>query len=135
MKVKRLLVADYATVDQAGKLSVFGIFSRIYAHSFPARHRLMYLITTLDVELGESGDTRTLTIKFTDPDGQEVWVYTQNFETPKPEEGRQPEVNILLELRDFLFPKAGGYDFNVYIDKDFKEHLPIDVELIPEHKG
>jgi len=33
-----LLVADYANVTDNGKLNVMGIFQRLHAREFPARH-------------------------------------------------------------------------------------------------
>lgn len=133
MDVALLLVADFANIDQLGKLNIFGVFGRILARGFPTKQPMMHLILKLGVELGETAETRTLSIRFADQDGQELWVFTQNFEVPKTEAGQQPEVNILLELRDFLFPKPGRYEFKVYIDKDYKASLPIDAALTPQN--
>ncbi len=43
-KVDWALVCDYALIDTAGKLSVLGIFERLFAGNFPALHPVMYLV-------------------------------------------------------------------------------------------
>ena len=41
------VVADYAIVDQAGKLSVLGIFQHIWVQQFPAMHPRLHLVLRL----------------------------------------------------------------------------------------
>jgi hypothetical protein len=38
------LLADYALVDQTGKLSVIGIFSRLWAPTFPSLHPVGFVV-------------------------------------------------------------------------------------------
>lgn len=71
MFVNLFLLADYATIDQAGKLSVLGIFNQVHAHEYPVKHEMMYLVIRIGVELGEQNDTRSLAVKFLDQDGAE----------------------------------------------------------------
>src|SRR5437899_4423325 len=41
------VIADYALVDQAGKLSVLGIFQHIWVQQFPATHPRLHLVLRL----------------------------------------------------------------------------------------
>ena len=41
------VVADYALVDQAGKISVLGIFQHIWVQQFPAMHPRLHLVLRL----------------------------------------------------------------------------------------
>ena len=41
------VIADYALVDQAGKLSVLGIFQHIWVQQFPAMHPRLHLVLRL----------------------------------------------------------------------------------------
>ncbi|HYU91551.1 MAG TPA: hypothetical protein VE966_13960 [Gemmatimonadales bacterium] len=46
------VVADYAIVDQAGKLSVLGIFQHIWVQQFPAMHPRLHLVLRLKGKRG-----------------------------------------------------------------------------------
>ena len=72
MKLLLILAADYANITNDGKLNVMGIFREINASHFPARHPSMHIVVILGAELGEYGQTRILTIKLRDPDGNEI---------------------------------------------------------------
>jgi hypothetical protein len=41
------VIADYALVDQAGKLSVLGIFQHVWVQQFPAMHPRLHLVLRL----------------------------------------------------------------------------------------
>lgn len=125
MKLLFLLAADYANITNDGKLNVMGIFRDINAFNFPARHSSMHLVIKLSPELGEYGDTRTLTVKLRDPDGVEIMSLMGPAAIPNSVGGRIPEVNAILELKDIIFPKPGPYQFVVLIDKDYKGDLAI----------
>lgn len=130
MNLLLLLAADYANITGDGKLNVMGIFRDINAYSFPARHSSMHLVVKLGAELGEYGDTRTLTVKLRDPDGTEIMSLAGPAVIPNSEGGRIPEVNAILELKDVVFPKPGPYQFVVLIDKDYKGDLPVYVNKL-----
>jgi len=52
------VVADYALVDQSGKMSVLGIFQHIWVQQFPAMHPRLHLVLRLKgkrTEIGEHG--------------------------------------------------------------------------------
>jgi len=125
MKLLLLLAADYANVTGDGKLNVMGIFNEINATHFPARHPSMHLVVKLGAELGEYGETRGLTIKLVDVDGDQIMNLSGSADVPQSVGGRKPEVNAILELKDIVFPKPGPYQFIVLVDKDYKGDLTI----------
>lgn len=43
-RVDWTLVADYALMDNMGKLSVLGIFDRLWAPAFPSLHPVLFLV-------------------------------------------------------------------------------------------
>src|SRR2546430_9815832 len=53
------VVADYAIVDQAGKLSVLGIFQHIWVQQFPAMHPRLHLVLRLKGRRTEIGEHRS----------------------------------------------------------------------------
>jgi hypothetical protein len=134
MKQLLFLAADYANITGDGKLNVMGIFNDIYSFNFPARHSSMHLVARLGAELGEYGQTRNFTVKLLDEDGNQIMDISGQFQTPKGEHGRKPEVNIILELKDVVFPKPGTYQFVILVDKDHKGELSLYVNQIEPPK-
>ncbi len=125
MKLNLFLAADYANITREGKLNVMGIFNDIYAHSFPARHASMHLVAKLGAELGEYGQKRDFTVILFDADGRRIFDIAGQFQVPPGGEGRKPEVNLILELKDLIFPKEGIYQFVLLVDKDQKGELSL----------
>lgn len=130
MEVLVLLAADYANLERSGKLNVMGIFNDINAATFPIRHPLMHLILKMGAELGEFSQSRTVTVKLLDEDGNELLSIPRDIEVPKGIGGRRPELNFIMELRDIVFQKPGRYDFVILIDNDHKKDLPIYINQI-----
>jgi len=130
MKIDLFLAADYANITGDGKLNVMGIFREINAQNFPARHSSMHLVIRLCAELGEYGLTRELNVKLLDADGSELMGLSGQINIPKAEGGRIPQTNVILELKDIIFPKPDTYQFVVLIDKVHKGELPIYVNQI-----
>jgi len=135
MKPLLFLVADYANVTGDGKLNVMGIFQVINAYNFPARHSSMHLVAKLAPELSEYGQKRTFTVILMDADGNHVLQISGEFDVPRGEGGKKPEVNIILDLKDVILPKPGRYQFVLLIDKDQKDELTLYVNQLetPQH--
>lgn len=128
MDLGMILLADYANVDKAGKPNVMGIFSDISAGSFPVRHPVMYLVTSLRATTAEAGGTRKLTIKMLDEDGDEKLAWgPRDIQVPQ-FTGRRIEITHILRLTDVVFEKPGMYEFRVLVDNDDKGALPFMLE-------
>lgn len=130
MKLLLILAADCANVTDNGKLNVMGIFNQIYAPSFPIRHSSMHLVVKLGAELGEYGETRTLSVQLREPDGKLLFNLSRPVNIPKGDSGIKPEVNAIYELKDIVFPKPGPYQIVVLVDKDYKGDLTLYVNQI-----
>jgi hypothetical protein len=129
-----LLLADYANVDSSGKLNVLGAFGRIYAPSFPARHGFMCLVVKLGSEWGEAGQEKECKVRFVDEDNKVLVSFPPiPFTIPSPNKEAFPEVNFIVQLRDFVFTRAGAFEFKIFIDDDVEPigTLPLTVELRP----
>ncbi|MEW6286352.1 MAG: hypothetical protein AB1509_08985 [Chloroflexota bacterium] len=134
MKLNLFLAADYANITREGKLNVMGIFNDIYAQTFPARHSSMHLVAKLGAELGEYGQKRDFTIKLLDADANQIFDLSGQFQIPTGTQGRKPEVNLILELKDLVFPKEGIYQFVLLVDKDHKGELSLYVNKVEAPK-
>lgn len=134
MKPLLFLVADYANITREGKLNVMGIFNDIFAHSFPARHSSMHLVSILGAELGEYGQTRDFTVRLLDADGNPIFDLSGQFQVPRGGQGRKPKVNLILELKDIVFPNEGIFQFVLLVDKDQKDELSLYVNKLDNSK-
>ena len=132
MELLTILAADYANITQNGKLNVMGIFRNIYATKFPARHLSMTLVVKLGAELGEFDDERQLAVRLMDADGNELMRYESPIKVPSPSGGQRPEINAIIQINEIVFPQPGRYQFSVFVDRDAKGSLPIDVTLIEQ---
>ena len=130
MKQLLFLTADYANITREVKLNVMGIFNNIYTQIFPARHSSMHLIAKLGAELGEYGQTRDFTVVLLDEDGNQIFDLSGQIQIPMGGRGIKPEVNIILELKDIVFPKPGIYQFVFFVEKDHKGEISLYVNQV-----
>jgi hypothetical protein len=118
MKLLFLIVADHISYDNAtGKLNIIGAFGRIHAKQFPTRHPAMSVVVRLGAEIGDRAEDHNLIVALTDEDGAEILKISGPFKIPFVE-GNRPEFNLVLDLRDLLFPHSGVYAFKVFVDDD-----------------
>jgi len=80
------VVADYAIVDQAGKLSVLGIFQHIWVQQFPAMHPRLHLVLRLKGKRTEVGEHH-VQIRLVDEQNAEVLGGTGNVAFAEPPAG------------------------------------------------
>lgn|SRR5574341_1550640 len=134
MRPLLFLAADYANVTGDGKLNVIGIFNDINSYNFPARHPSMHIVAKLAPDLSEYGQRRMFTVILMDADGNHVMELSGEFEVPRGQGGRKPEVNIILNLKDIILPTPGRYQFVLLVDKDQKDELTLYVNQIEAPK-
>lgn len=136
MRVLLFLTADYANIERSGKINVMGVFRKILATNFPARHPSMHLVIKLGAELGESREERDLTIKlFNEDRTDEKEIISTKFQFPTSPPGQSPEYNVVLGLKDIVFNNPGTYEFVILVDKSTLETLPIFVEKTEFQEG
>ncbi len=125
-----LLVADYANVDQGGKLNVLGAFGRIYAPKFPAVHASLHLVIKLGADFEDFGKPQGLSVRFKDADGKILLALpTINF-TLNASTMPIPEANFIIQVQNLVLPTAGQYDFEILVDDAEIGILPIAVEQV-----
>ncbi len=71
MNLALAVVCDHALIDQGGKLSVIGIFERIWVERFPAVHPRLHLVLRLKGRRTEIGD-HPIVITLRDEAGREA---------------------------------------------------------------
>jgi len=124
------VVADYALVDQSGKLSVLGIFQHIWVQQFPAMHPRLHLVLRLKgrrTEVGEHG----VQIRLLDEEGNESLGGSGTVMFAEPADLiTEIEAGAILVF-DVPFPHAGVYRFEITIDGEQKAAVPVTVSQLP----
>jgi hypothetical protein len=124
------VVADYALVDQSGKLSVLGIFQHIWVQQFPAMHPRLHLVLRLKGKRTEVGE-HAVQIRLLDEQGSESLGGSGNVTFAEPPAGvTEIEAGAILVF-DVPFPHAGVYRFEITIDGQPKAAVPVTVSQLP----
>ena len=128
MKIAFACLADHASADAMGKLSVNGVFDVIRAASFPVRHRSMYLLCRVRLEYSDANKKLPIAVRLLDEDGvkgAEITGLIESQGVVPP--GRFATHNLILHLQDLVFPKAGRY--RIEISGDEGEPTTVDLML------
>lgn len=128
------VVADYALVDQAGKISVLGIFQHIWVQQFPAMHPRLHLVLRLKgkrTEIGEHG----VQIRLVDEQNAEILGGTGNVTFAEPPAGVTEIEAAAVLVFDVPFPHAGVYRFDITVDGERAAQVPITVSQMPQPEG
>lgn len=126
MNVQLALVCDHAIIDQHGKLSVLGIFDRIWVERFPAIHPRLHLVLRLKGRRTEVGD-HTVLIQLVDDTGREILRGEGNVQIGEPPAGvLEIEAAAVLAF-DVPLDKPGVYTFEIAVDGARVASVPITV--------
>jgi hypothetical protein len=124
------VVADYALVDQAGKISVMGIFQHIWVQQFPAMHPRLHLVLRLKGKRTEIGD-HDVQIRLLDDQGVEVLGGNGSVTFAEPPAGVTEIEAAAILVFDVPFPHAGAYRFVITVDGEQAAEVPITVSQMP----
>ncbi|MGE0439750.1 MAG: hypothetical protein AB7L66_14365 [Gemmatimonadales bacterium] len=129
MHVDFAVLADYALIDQQGKLSVLGIFQHVWVASFPAVHPRTHLVIRVKgrrTEIGEHG----IRIRFVDDEGKELMGGEGTVQFGEPPAGiTEVEAGAVLVF-DVPLPKAGSYAFEIIL-ADNTLRVPLSAAVMP----
>jgi len=128
------VIADYALVDQAGKLSVLGIFQHIWVQQFPAMHPRLHLVLRLKGKRTEVGEHQ-VQIRLLDEQDVEILGGNGNVNFAEPPAGvTEIEAGAILVF-DVPFPHPGLYRFDITIDGERAASVPVTVSQLPSPAG
>ena len=130
MNVQLALVCDHAIIDQHGKLSVLGIFDRIWVERFPAIHPRLHLVLRLKGRRTEVGDHGVL-IQLVDDTGREILRGEGNVQIGEPPAGVVDIEAAAVLAFDVPLDKAGVYTFEIAVDSARVASVPITVAQMP----
>ncbi len=106
------LTCDGVHLDPAtGKHTILGVFSNIRAHRFPVTHPFMiWFMTLTDCAAGPHKVRILLGMEPT----QMQPLLERTFESPGPLQ----RINLINEIRNLTFPKAGDYSIVIEVDDE-----------------
>ncbi len=130
MNVQLALVCDHAIIDQHGKLSVLGIFDRIWVERFPAIHPRLHLVLRLKGRRTEVGG-HTVLIQLADDTGREVLRGEGNVQIGEPPAGVVDIEAAAVLAFDVPLERPGVYTFEIAVDDARVASVPITVAQMP----
>jgi len=123
------VLADYALIDQQGKLSVIGIFQHVWVAQFPAAHPRTHLVLRVKGRRTEIGE-HPMRIRFVDDQGQELMGGDGTVQFGEPAAGvTDVEAGAVLVF-DVPLPRPGAYAFEITLGGSVAR-VPLSAGLVP----
>lgn len=127
MELRYALLADFANATSEGKVNVMGIFDRLFAHSFPAIHRQLYLVTSVETDKEDEGQVREIHIQLINADGEGLAELRGQMHFG----GGKQVFNQIHIFQDLRFDTAGAFQFNIFFDGRMVKTLDLELQLLP----
>jgi hypothetical protein len=118
------IVADYALIDQQGKLSVLGIFQHVWLTNFPSicpRTHLVLRVRGRRTEIGMHG----IRIRFVDDGGTELLGGEGTVQFGEPPAGVVDVEAGAVLVFDIPLPRPGSYAFEISLDGEVSARVPL----------
>ena len=129
MEIEIFTLCDFAQ-DNNGKLTVVGTFDNINSKQFPVTQPNFCVACRLRFAEKEAG-THDMRLRFIDGNGNELLQPIQGqMNIPAAKNGQYSTVNLVFNLNNIKFEKAGRYSFELYIDDEWESGLPLFVSQI-----
>ena len=128
MEIDLALLADAATLDATGKLSILGVFDRITTAQFPVQHGRIALVLRFTAGTSEIG-THEMEIRLSDPDGAELVSLNGEMRLGGGQGGLGPiRLPHILNLDGLVFSRSGHYSFAIKVDGEHQRSISLFVE-------
>ena len=129
MEIEIFTLCDFAQ-DNSGKLTVVGTFDGINSKQFPFTQANFSVACRLRFAEKETG-SHDMRLRFIDIDGKEILQPIQGqMNIPKPINGQYSTINLVFNLSQIKFDKAGRYSFELYIDDEWTSGLPLFINKV-----
>ncbi len=130
MNIDFAVLADYAMVDQRGKLSVLGMFQHVWVPAFPTVHPRTHLVIRVRGRRTEIG-SHDIKIRFVNQDDRELLRGDGTVQFGEPPAGiTEMEAGAVLVF-DVPLPAAGPYWFEILLDGEPAARVPLQAQLAP----
>ena len=126
IKPTMLAVADYASLGQAEKLNIMGIFDVIHLKEFPATHEQMFIVARFVADSKEFNKEHNFVFQLIDErDGAELISINGQAKLGKPEGLEYLGFNSTVALRNIEFKHPGVYQVTIIIDGKTGMSVPL----------
>lgn len=132
MNLDFAVLADYALIDQQGKLSIIGIFQHVWVTAFPTVNARTHLVLRVKGRRTEIG-SHSIRIRFVDDGGQELLGGEGTVQFGEPVAGvTELEAGAVLVF-DIPLPRAGQYAFEISLDGQISTRVPLTAAQVDKH--
>lgn len=129
MEIEIFTLCDFAQ-DNNGKLTVVGTFDGINTKQFPFTQASFSVACRLRFAEKETG-AHDIRLRFIDIEGKELLQPIQGqMNIPKPTNGQYSTINLVFNIGQLKFDKAGRYSFELFIDDEWESGLPLFVNQV-----
>jgi hypothetical protein len=118
------IVADYALIDQQGKLSVLGMFQHVWLTSFPSVCPRTHLVLRVRGRRTEIG-VHSIRIRFVDEAGTELLGGEGTVQFGEPPAGVVDVEAGAVLVFDVPLPRPGTYAFEISLDGEVATRVPL----------
>ena len=130
MEIQVAALCD-AAVDYSGKLCLMGAFDTIVSPSLPAFHPQCSVALRILFRKEEEG-AHAVSVLFVDEDGHSIVPPMEtSFHVELPDDLFFATRNLILNLQQLPFAKAGAYSIDISVDKRPAASIPLQVRLVP----
>lgn len=119
VKLNYLHLCDAANIDSNGKLSMLGIFSRIFLPSVPNKFRKFTIVCSLTIN-SLSKEKESIQLKFLDSKNKELNLNKPikfDINIKKDNLKKDAVVNLLLDISNLEFSTFGKHSLNVLLNE------------------
>jgi hypothetical protein len=118
------IVADYALIDQQGKLSVLGMFQHVWLTSFPSVCPRTHLVLRVRGRRTEIG-MHSIRIRFVDEADTELLGGEGTVQFGEPPAGVVDVEAGAVLVFDVPLPRPGAYAFEISLDGEVATRVPL----------
>ena len=104
VRLELLTLCDFALTSKEGKLSIIGMFDRIFAQKIPTTYARFFVVAVLT---GQSESEHKVSLSIKDPQGNEVLSQAKEIRIKLGSQGRS---NIITDITNLPLKVTGEYN-------------------------
>lgn len=134
MNIDTILISEYASVDQGGKLTVVNAFNKLQGPGPRWGIPLLYVSLVVHGPRREGGKTFPGELRLLNANREEVggpWPFAVTFPEATTDEGMPVRSISVILLAGLVFKAPGAYAFEVYVDGAYAAAHTLYVKQIP----
>lgn len=128
MQLRYALACDYANVTNDGRLNIAGVIDRLYAPHFPAVHRTLFLVVSLEIEPEDDDQERVVHVQLIDGDARTLADLHGRMRLGHGDR----MLNQVHVFHDLQFETPGTYRFNIFLDGNLAKTFDLDLIQLPQ---